>query len=556
MVKIMSNCLTRGKVAKNILLVLVLFILILTISPQNVLAEKTQRVNASEILDKIEEGKLVAVEDCIIIGNLDLGKIRANLSSITVNKRKLYIVNNSFSIKNSLIKGDVNFNDCYFSKPVGFVGTTFTGTANFEKVVFNSSAGFEKANFSFDANFMITTFNKIADFRNVNFTGGAQFDYATFNRLAWFSKAHFYDEANFDDVKFYDEVEFNNVFFKSVAAFRWSEFYDKLQFNNATFNEDAQFDKAKFNDKVEFRDHTKFNETASFRDATFTMLADFEDAQFSKKVDFTDTEFNDDAKFKSATFNDNASFMDVSFKKADFGFAKFVQTANFNHTEFNDEANFQNALFNDTAYFILARFKDRAYFTGASFNDTVDFSDADIFLTMKINWSQLEGKLVYDGYYYQTLIRNFETLGQSDDANDAYYKYKVEKRKHINIKSLRGLSRRPLEFLFLDFSCGYGVKPLNPLGCAVIIILLFACFYRLIEDKENNKSHSDSSLKDRILKFVFLSVSIFTTLGLLNNWKTAEDHETWFHFLAIMEALLGWLIMALFVISLTMTWIR
>jgi len=582
MVKIMSNCLTRGKVAKNILLVLVLFILILTILPQNVLAEETRRVNASDILEKIEKGVLVAEEDCIIMGDLDLGKIRANLSSITVNRRKLSKVDKPVSIKNSIIKGNVNFNDCYFSNSIGFDGTTFTGTANFEKTVFNRSADFEKANFSFDANFMITTFNKLADFRNVNFTGRAQFDYATFNWLAWFSKAHFYDEANLDDVKFYDEVEFNNVFFKSVAAFRWSEFYDKLQFNNATFNEDAQFDKAKFNDKVEFRDHTKFNETASFRDATFTMLADFEDAQFSKKADFTDTEFNGDAKFKSATFNGYVNFTDVTFNKAYFEGAKFNKTIDFSNTDFNDEAHFSNATFNDTIKFNLAKFKDRSFFLNTSFKDDVDFTGTYIQL-MNIEWSQLKGKLVYDDYFYQSLIRNFETLGLFGDADDAYYEYRKIKQSQKEWEDYTKYTDA-----FSEYICGYGVKPLIPIIWAVIIIGGFSVVYWCIEVEgrwgrlgasikdrgkrlwrvvflgkwnsgKNKKLKSDSPLKDRLsrlLKFVFLSVSIFTTLGKWTNWKPAEKNEKWFHFFAIIEVFLGWIIMVLFVISLTMTWIR
>jgi hypothetical protein len=583
----------RGKVAKNVLLVLVLFIFILTILPQNAVAEETRQVkNAPEILDKIEKGELVAEENCTIIGDLDLSKIKSNLSSVTVNRRKLYIVNNSFSIKNSLIKGDVNFNDGYFSKPVGFDGTTFIGMTNFEKTVFNGSADFEKANFSFDANFMITTFNKLADFENVNFTGRAQFDYATFNWLAWFSKAHFYDEANFDKVKFYDEVEFNNIVFKSVAAFRWSEFYNETQFNNATFNEDAQFDKAKFKGKVEFKDYTRFNETASFPDATFAKLANFENAQFSKKADFTDTEFNDKAKFTGVTFNGYANFTDVTFNKAYFEFAKFNKTIDFSNTDFNDEAHFSNATFNDTIKFNLAKFKDRSFFLNTSFKDEADFTGTYIQL-MNIEWKQLEGKLVYDDYFYQSLIRNFETLGLFGDADDAYYEYRKIKQSQKEWKDYTKYIDA-----FSKCICGYGVKPVKAIICAGIIIGLFSALYwwievedrlkklrgslkekwnrlwefvdRLIRGKENKKSRSDSPLKDslkrlweffkdrgkRALKFLFLSVSIFTTLGILNNWKSAEDHETWFHFFAIAEVFLGWIIMSLFVISLTMTWIR
>jgi len=49
---------------------------------------------------------------------------------------------------------------------------------------------------------------------------------------------------------------------------------------------------------------------------------------------------------------------------------------------------------------------------------------------------------------------------------------------------------------------------------------------------------------------------IFTTLGYWNKWEPAKKHETKFRIGVIIEGFLGWIIMALFVISLTMTWIR
>ena len=497
MVKIMSYGLMRGKVAKIILLVLVLFILILTTSSQNVLAEETRRVNASEILVNISRGEPVEVTNRVIIGDLDVSEIRDNLTEIEIEGKERRIVESPIKIRHSIIQGDVNFNPIYFNNTVKFINVTFNGRASFIYAVFNKQPDFQESTFKEEADFW----------------------HATFNKGAFFERAKI------------KSASFNNASFNKSAFFDFTTFDGLTTFRNAIFVEEAKFYASNFNDLT------------TFRNATFNNLAFFQLATFNGVV-----------IFKNATFNGYANFIRATFNKAeaDFEFAKFMQTVNFYHTEFNSEAHFQNARFNDTTYFSLAKFKDRAYFTDASFNDTVDFSEADIFLTMKINWSQLEGKLVYNGYFYQVLIRNFETLGQSEDANDAYYKYKVEKRKHMPIFGLR----RPLEFIFLDLSCGYGVKPLRPIEWAGIIIGLFSIFYWRIEDKENKKSKSDSSLKDRILKFVFLSVSIFTTLGYWNKWKPAKNHETKFRIGAIIEALLGWIIMTLFVISLTMTWIR
>ncbi|MBE0516661.1 MAG: hypothetical protein IBX41_04620, partial [Methanophagales archaeon] len=178
-----------------------------------------------------------------------------------------------------------------------------------------------------------------------------------------------------------------------------------------------------------------------------------------------------------------------------------------------------------------------------------------------------------------------------------YYAYHVEKRKHAQSTFDRFI-RRPLEWFFLDTWCGYGVKPLNPILWAIGFIGSFAFLYwwievegrwkslrasvkngvkrlekfvyRLIKCKENEKSATDSSLmrgqkrlsgslKDRlkrVLEFVFLSVSIFTTHGKWNDWEPAEKNKPWFSFFAIIEVLLGWILMTLFIISLTLTWIR
>jgi hypothetical protein len=223
----------------------------------------------------------------------------------------------------------------------------------------------------------------------------------------------------------------------------------------------------------------------------------------------------------------------------------------FNSAEFNDEAYFQETIFNDTANFSLAKFKEHSFFLNASFKN-VDFTGTYILL-MNIEWKQLEGKLVYDKYFYQSLISNFGKLGLVEDANDAYYAYHVEKRKRIDIKSPKGFLRISLERVFLDLSCWYGVRPLRLIGWVGLFIGLFAVLYWWIEDKGKKKSED---WWERFLDFVFLSVSIFTMRGKWNDWKTSEKYIRCFRIATVVEGSLGWILMTLFVISLTMTWIK
>jgi uncharacterized protein YjbI with pentapeptide repeats len=523
MIEIMSNCLTRGKVAKSILLVLVLFILILTFLPQNVLAEENRQVNASEILGKITRGEPVEVTNCVIIGDLDVSDLRKDLEIIEIGGIKRRIVESPIKIKDSTIQGNVNFNPIYFNDMVVFNNVTFEGRASFFYAVFN----------------------KQPDFQESTFKDAADFSHATFNKGAFFERAKF------------KSASFNNASFNKSAFFGFTTFDGGTTFRNAIFVKKADFLNSMFNNFTYF-----FN-------TTFDNYADFQWATF-----------NDVVSFKHATFKGYATFMDATFnKKAYFDFAEFNNIADFYYTEFSDDAHFSNAIFNDTVKFNLAKFKERSFFLKTSFNKSVNFTKTYILL-MDIEWKQLEGKLVYDDYFYQSLIRNFGNLGRSKDANDAYYEYRRIKQSQKEW----GDYTKYID-AFSKCICGYGVRPLRAIRGAIFIIGLFSGLYWLIEvegrckrlweclkdrgeglwrfvflgkwkNGENKKSLSDSSLKDSILKFVFLSVSIFTTLGKWNKWEPAKNHETKFRILAIIEVFLGWLIMVLFIISLTMTWIR
>jgi len=505
MAKMMCCCLTRRKSAKIIVLALALIVLVITILPQNtVAAEDREVINASEILGNITRGETVKIENADIRGDLDITEWRKDLDEIEVNGIPRRVVESEISIRNSKIEGTVNFNPIYFNN-----------TVEFENVIFEGGVSFFYA-----------TFDKRTNFQDSTFKSSAKFDKATFNDIAYFNRVNFMD----------------------------------VRFRNATFNNATWFGFSTVHGEYAVFDNTFFNKSAFFTSFTVTGYTQCINVTFNDSVDFRWASFGRTVIFRKTTFNESADFLWVTFDgQVSFDDAVFKAPVNFVQATFSDTTSFQNAHFYDTANFILARFKDRTYFTDAVFNDSVDFSEADIFQTMKINWSQLDGKLVYNDYFYQSLLRNFETLGQSEDWQDAYYEYHVEKRKHLPLLGFR----RPLERVFLDSSCGYGVRPLKTIRGAFIVIGLFAVLYRLIEEKESVQRLGEHSLKDkinncwrRLWKFIFLSVSIFTTLGILNNRKSAENRKTWFRFFVIIEVFLGWIIMTLFVISLTLTWIR
>jgi hypothetical protein len=188
---------------------------------------------------------------------------------------------------------------------------------------------------------------------------------------------------------------------------------------------------------------------------------------------------------------------------------------------------------------------------------------------MKIRWSQLDGKLVYDSYFYQSLLRNFETLGQSEDWRAAYYEYHVEKRKQLPLLGFR----RPLEWVFLEASCGYGVKPIRPPLVGFLIVFLFAFLYYPKEAIEQTCSEAFPMREtgffkplDNISKHyknaLYFSASTFLALS-YGDWSPSANflkigpfQICRFRTIAIIEAFFGWIILVLLVITITMTWMR
>ena len=448
MVDPMSYRLTRRTRAKTILVALALIVLVITLLPQNVAASETREViNASEILGKISRGEPVEYVDYIIIGDLDVSDLRKDLEEIEVKGIPKRVVESEISIRNSKIEGTVNFNPIYFNN-----------TVEFENVIFESGVSFFYANFDKRTNFHKSTFKSSADF-----------GHATFNDIAYF-----------DGIDFSADVDFRNVTFNNAARFGFSNVYgDYTVFDNTFFNKSTHF--------------TRFTVTGYTQctNVTFNDSVDFRWASFGRTVLFREARFNGPADFLWVTFDGPVSFDNVVFKAP----------VNFVLATFSDTASFQNARFNDTADFSLAKFREESFFQVDSFEKEVDFTGTYILL-MHVEWSELEGKLVYDEYFYQSLIRNFESLGSVDESNEAYYAYHVEKRKRI-----QSPSKRLLEYLFLDRSCGYGVKPWRALISGGVVIIFFTVFYWAI--KEKSAWFEDKRFRDSL----FVSCCIFTSLG-------------------------------------------
>ncbi len=448
-----------------ILLILISFFSDIWLSQSLFAQEIKEKVPAERILEMIEKGEPVEIDNAIITGALDLNKIKIEVKEI--NGKEMRVVESAIRITDSIIQEEVDFSFYVPGKP-GELSTFFT-----EKVSFQD-----------------TQFDKKADF-----------SIAQFN----------------------EEVDLMTAQFNGEASFWGSQFNEKVHFWKAQFNGEASFSL------------TQFNEEASFTYAQFNGKAGFVQTQFNKKVDFWDAQFNGETNFLDADFNG----------KADFASAEFNGKAAFVWTDFNGKADFTNA-----------DFTREADFTYVQFNDEISFANS-YFQTMFIEWEQIEGKFEYNRLFYIRLTKNFKEMGQFEDADDAYYSYRVNKRRikekwHDYPMSL-------LEFIFLDLSCGYGVKPERTIIFGLVLIFLFSCFYYqtgAIKERANPGS------KARFWDAFYFSVNTFTTVGYGDWYPTAECVRIKrrkicsFRTLAMVEGFMGWFMMALFLVTLAKVWIR
>ena len=325
------------------------------------------------------------------------------------------------------------------------------------------------------------------------------------------SKIEIYSSVFEDDIYFFN-TKFRDFFFVTNA-----DFLGKTDFGGANFCADTCFQGADFNDNV------------TFENADFSGDAYFEHADFNDNVTFERADFSGDAYFKYANFSDNVFFINVDF----------LSDAYFEHADFNDTATFERADFSGDAYFSDVKFRDEVSFDYTKFNKVyfietlftfVSFKELE-FYRIKVNWSSLNDRLVFDGPTYTKLINNFREMEQFDDADAAYYQY-----RRLSQANKKWSFSKLLDVLAW-LSCGYGVKPGYPLIWSLILIVAFALVYWTGND----------------IKFMYaLSLSLHTYIPSGSDGYPKNFYPT----LRMIESFLGWILLTFLIIVLAKQGIR
>jgi uncharacterized protein YjbI with pentapeptide repeats len=568
--------------------VLILLALLLAVRGEEASSNSMLRVvNASEILDKIQDGKPVEYDHIIVKGDLDLSRLhlRGNVSSpIRINDSILYGLV-SFCVD---LDKPINLSGSYFAKDVSFEGAAFRDDASFIGAAFMGNADFFKATFSKDAWFQRATFIGDTYFESAAFNGQSAFIGATFNSYAGFYEATF-KKSWFTTATFRGNAQFNYSIFKDYGDFREATFKKEALFSNAVFGGDAWFEDAKFQGKTWFRRamftgnahfiSAVFSHYVRFDGATFKGEAWFREANFYDYVDFGGTDFRGYVDSSYANFSGYADFYGASFSElAYFRNAIFHQTADFKMRGFGKDAFFDNATFMGDAIFNERHFYEGAFFENAIFYGKLSLTNTR-YNKLYIRWNTIKYVLAYDDAAYMYLIKNFKELGYFEDSDNCYYQYRQEHRaRPWNIQGENVL--KFIDFLS-EWSYGYGVRPMNPLISSVVIIILFGLFWRmkgigrLVQDNDEYDSADDSPHNNRhgALKWLeqhamldALSPFSFSLILFLSAGKFLVDPpelpepmrkpRSWTRRMFDLEKFLGGLFLALFFIALNSTIIR
>jgi len=574
-----------------------------------VIAAGTKRpvdVNASDIEKALLDGKEIRLRNAKIVGNIKFaGEV----------KQAVYFIDTTFSgeaIFSHTLSEKADFGYAKFSESVSFRYAKFSEGADFRYAEFLREAIFRSAEFSEEgvASFNDTKFLKdAAYFGKTKFLGQTEFRRAKFLR-ARFREAEFSRETDFLRVEFSEKADFSHVRFSGSAGFSYVKFSRNADFRYAKFSGGvANFRYAEFSEGWANFEGTKFLGAVNFMDAKF----------LGRRANFGNVEFSGKANFWNATFSEITSFSECHFRRlSDFRGCLYPENvllfsidSKF-HSDLDREnipADLRRKYGDNENITISIRKKGSSWrMTDGASKKTflirkedgklnvyeevkISFDNVTGFSQMLIEWKYdvkldaklysadnlsktprssiikrrgLKGHFKYNETFYIALIKNYQNIGWFSQADDVYYTYRREKR----IRS--SLWRRVAE-LILEIPFGYGVKPLRLLCSFLILWLPFSFYYtgflRYPDKWILSGIRPWNPVRDRFrcfawaliysldnltpgidlhpLRFLEASPYIFT--------KAKSRKVIW---VKRMQQILGWYLLALFVILFGKIWIR
>lgn len=454
-------------------------------------------LSASEVVSALRLGQPLDYDNVTITGPVDLRGLADPVAQ-------------PLKITNSRFLGPVNLEGATFNEPVDLRGSVFQGNVSFAKVRFQDDAKFAGARFL------------------------GQTDYAN---------AVFMGLASFMSTRFFNDTSFGNVQFDGDAIFMQSGFAKDVDYNFAQFARLASFELAYFNN-------------VSFLETQFGGHTSFRAVRFAGNATFAATNFQSDVVFRGATFDRGSTFGLSAFRGlADFGNVVFRETAYFGGVKFSDLAYFVNAMFNRGLILEDSRLYSMQLDNATFGKDAlINLNGAD-FTKFVVRWDAIKDRMVYNGAAYLALVKNYKNLEWFDDADNCYYQY----RRIGQDQAPWGWSK--ISDIVSWISCGYGVRVSYTAVCCLLTILLFGVIFWA--GKGMNKFEIEGmelpgnptmrpSQRVSLTDALYFSIAMFTTSQApVNTYPVGV-----YRHLAMLEGIMGWFFLGLFVVVLSAVLIR
>ncbi len=390
-----------------------------------------------------------------------------------------------------------SFQDVTFHDTADFEHATANGTIRLDGATFHADADFDELRCEKDISFSDAVFHGEASFRGVSVIGGADvladdfslvntrftaratFEQGTFgftnaegaefNTCVSFERSTFTDDAAFIDVTFGDTADFDEVIFDGDVTFTDSVFSANAVFRGAEFNGGTNYlaSDAVFTDVI-------FTQTADFSD-TDIVSVEFQTTEFRAAVDFTNAEITETLIIETPTFiNDpyldftDATIEEGTIMQPEHGWGYFDFT----------QATIGDVLLTAANPADRRELLDYFRFCDTTF-DTFDFSQHLEYLDRN-NWvlhnfAQPETEFtpaveLTPAHVEKTYLKAKSSASEQSNIKAAG-EFRVKRQQHarrkfaqiatdstepIRTRIKNGL--RTAENLFLEFSCGYGLR--------------------------------------------------------------------------------------------------
>lgn len=451
------------------------------------------------------------------------------------------------------------FQDVTFYDMTTFEQATANGTIRLNGSTFHAAADFDELHCEEDISFGDVVFHGKAFFRGVSVIGGADvladdFSLANtrFNAETTFERgtfgftnaedAKFNACVNFERSTFSDDADFVNTTFADTADFDEVIFDGDVAFTNTTFDADAVFRGAEFNGGTNY-----IESDAVFNNVTFTQKADFSDTdivsiefnrtEFQSDVDFTDAEitetfiienpvFVDDPylDFTDATIEEgtimqpNRGWGHFDFTQATVGDVLLTAADQVDRRELLDYFRFCDTTFDTFDFSQHLEYLDRNNWVLHTFaHPETEFTPALELTPARIEKTYLKAKSSASAQSNIKAAGEFRVKRQQY-ARRKFTQIAADSAEPIRTRIRNGL--RTAENLFLEFSCGYGLRLYRITTVFILVPLIAAILFTfagpLFETSAGQASLSqalNATGTRTLLLNVYFSYITFLTIG-------------------------------------------